>query len=335
MIRSDRAPHRFRPDRCPGVLALHEASDGWLARVRLPGGRLRSSQLRALADLAGMGSETVQLTARANLQVRGLEAGASEELAAGLEAAGLLPSRTHERVRNVLASPLAGRHPAARADVDGLVAGLDCELCADTDMARLPRRFLFLVEDGSGVLGEAEHDVALVPTPGGQDELALLLDGLDSGWRVPAVDAPALALAAARLFLALRGDEWRVRELAGGAPALIDALRDARLPVSARRGEATAVLAQASPTKLAAGRVRQRDGHLALTARVPLGCLRSAQLRALADLGAELRVSPWRTVSLVDLPDDLCAGELVSIGLELDPAAPQGVDALYAGEPTR
>jgi precorrin-3B synthase len=330
---------RTRPDRCPGVLALHEAPDGWLARVRLPGGRLRPSQLRALADVACLGNDTVQLTARANLQVRGLAAEASEELAVRLAAAGLMPSRAHERVRNVLASPLAGRHPAALADVDEVVARLDRELCADADLAKLPRRFLFLVEDGSGVLAGADHDVALVPVPPRPEEFALQLDGLDSGLRAPAHEAPMLALAAARLFLALREDAWRVRELAGGAPALLDALRDASLPASARRGEATLALAQTPNTGPAAGRTVQRDGRVALTVCVPDGRLHSAQLLALADLGAEVRVSPWRTLSLVDLPDDACAGELAAIGLVLDPAAngrpARSVDPVYASGAAR
>ncbi|MHB1808250.1 MAG: precorrin-3B synthase [Solirubrobacteraceae bacterium] len=330
MTGRSQASSRTRPDRCPGVLALHEAPDGWLARVRLPGGRLSPSQLRALADVAGLGSDTVQLTARANLQVRGLQEGASEQLAVRLAAAGLLPSRAHERVRNVLASPLAGRHPAALAEVDELVAGLDRELCADVDLASLPRRFLFLVEDGSGALGGADHDVALVPMPACPDEFALLLDGLDSGWRVPARDAPTLALAAARLFLALREDAWRVRELAGGAPAVFAALGEACLPASARRGETALALAQAPSTSLATGRTRQRDGLLALTACVPRGRLRSTQLRALADLGAEVRVSPWRTISLVDLPDDACASELLAIGLVLDPGPAASRQPVYA-----
>ena len=339
MIERHDAQRRTNPDRCPGVLALHQADDGWLARVRLPGGRLRPVQLRALADLAGLGNDTVQLTMRANLQIRGLKADGGDQLAAGLAAAGLFPSRAHERVRNVLASPLAGRHPAALAEVDELVAVLDRELCADPDMARLPRRFLFLVEDGSGLLSGADHDVALAPMPACPGEFALLLDGLDSGWRVPASDAPRLALAVARVFLALREDAWRLRELEGGMPAVLAALGNASVPASARRGEPALALEHAPSAGLAAGRTIQRDGLLALTACVPRGCLRSSQLRALAELGAEVRVSPWRTLSLVDLPDDACASELLAIGLLLDgpgeaaPARPQ--DPVYASGATR
>ncbi len=379
----------MREDRCPGVLALHGAPDGWLARVRLPGGRLTCAQLRALADVAaGMGNDLVQLTVRANVQVRGLRAGAGEELAARLAAAGLLPSRAHERVRNVLASPLAGRHPDSLADVDELVARLDRELCADAELARLPRRFLFLVEDGSRVLDGYDHDVALVAVrcPGedsygegrskigqlGEDrskvgqpeegtpgevgrrgtELALLVAGLDSGRRVPAGEAPTLALAAARLFLARRGDAWRVRDLPGGARAVIDALGDlspsGRMegrvsthpagwapnhppPPHPRRREAALVWAEAPGRGLASGRTLQRDGRVALTALAPQGRLDSAQLRALADIGAEVRVSPWRTLSLVDLPDDSPAGELAAIGLVLDPGRRRGAAPAYAG----
>ncbi len=309
----------MRPDRCPGVFALHEAADGWLARVRLPGGRLTCTQLAALADVAGLGNDLVELTARANIQIRGLEEGAGEELAVRLAAAGLLPSMTHERIRNVLASPLAGRHPSALADVDELVARLDRELCADLALAELPGRFLFLIEDGSGVLLGHDHDIALVADPTSAGEFALLLGGLDSGWRAPSEDAPALALAAARRFLAISEGVWSMRDLPGGPRPVIDALSATRLPVAARRREHALAWVDALDRDVVAGRTVQRDGGIALTALVPLGRLQGAQLRALAQIGADVRVSPWRTLSLVDLPDDAPAAELIAIGLVLDP----------------
>ena len=66
-------------DRCPGVLRLIEAADGYLARVRLPGGFVTGGQLRVLARLAGeLGDGRVELTSRGNVQLRALAADAAE-----------------------------------------------------------------------------------------------------------------------------------------------------------------------------------------------------------------------------------------------------------------
>src|SRR5215212_10923571 len=55
-------------DRCPGLLRPHQAEDGLVIRLRIPGGQTTSHTLLALSRLAG----TLQLTSRGNLQLRGI-----------------------------------------------------------------------------------------------------------------------------------------------------------------------------------------------------------------------------------------------------------------------
>jgi sulfite reductase beta subunit-like hemoprotein len=281
---------RRRRDRCPGVLQVHEAADGAVARVRLPGGRVSAAQLAALADAVACGSGVLDLTARANVQVRGLR----EDVVGVLAAAGLVPSATHERIRNIVAGPLGGRGPGAVVETDALVAALDRALCADPELAALPGRFLFAIDDGSGLVAGCDADVLLAPAGGA---MALIVGGVDTGLR--STDGVDLALAAARAFLVVRGSAWRVRELprfatAGRRPAL---------------------------RSLSPGTLVQRDGRVAVTALAPLGRLDEVQLRGLARLGADTRVSPWRTITLVDLPDAGVADDLARLGLVLDPAS--------------
>jgi precorrin-3B synthase len=278
-------------DRCPGILRLHPAADGMLARVRIPGGRLNPAGAAALADLAALGNGIVEFTARASVQLRGLPAGAAERAEAILAPAGLLPSPTHERVRNIIASPLAGRHEAAHAETDPVVAALDAGLCADPALAELSGRFLFCVDDGSGTLGSVRADVSLVARDDGGFELHL-------GGRATGRVARAPETAAG---LALRAAH-------------------AEQPCSPR-------VAASAPREIL-GTVRQRDGRLAASALVRLGRLDRATLAALGTLagrhGTELRLSPRRTVTLVDLAPGDAAGvlaELRALELVTDPAS--------------
>jgi len=286
-------------DRCPGVLRLHAAQDGGLARIRLPGGRLTAEGADALADAAGLGNGIIELTSRANVQVRGLAAETAAPLAGLLERAGLLPSPAHDRVRNIAAGPLGGRHPAAVAEVDGVVAALDRGLCADAALAALPGRFLFAVDDGSGMAPWAGADVALVAQ--GPDRFGLLLAARATTIAVPAARAAGCALAAARAFLALRGGTdhgrgWRVAELDDG-PARIARGLGGTLRPGGR---------VATPAPPAPGRCEQRDGAIALTALAPLGRIDAPGAAGLAALaravGGAMRVSTRRTITLVDVP---------------------------------
>src|SRR4051812_21267554 len=72
----------FQGDACPGALRLHAADDGFLARIRVPGGVLDVDQARALGDVARrLGDGALHLTSRGNVQLRGLRDGCGGELA--------------------------------------------------------------------------------------------------------------------------------------------------------------------------------------------------------------------------------------------------------------
>ncbi len=299
----DPEPTAREPDRCPGALALHEAADGLLARVRLPGGRLRAAQLLAVASLAQeLGNGLVDVTSRANLQLRGLRAGGADELARRLEAAGLLGSRAHDRVRNVLASPLAGRSSAALDAVDAVVAALDARLQADHALAALPGRFCFLVDDGSAMGAEARPDVTL--RAHGDGRFGVLVDGRRLAFEGDADAAVSLALVAAAAFLEIADGAWRVRDVpGGGAGAVAD-----------RLGLGIDAASRAASDRIVPGISLQRDGRTAVTALARLAQLGPPQLRALADAGDDARVSAQRTVTLVDVPAPAADAVLARLG---------------------
>lgn len=261
-------PRQNADDACPGALRLHAAADGPLARVRLPGGVLTGAQLAVLASLAASsGDGALELTSRANIQLRGVQADPAE-LAERLAGAGLLPSLAHETVRNIAAPPLAG--PATRS----LVEALDQGLCADAGLAALPGRFLFAIgrtplaadvaalpvtDDATPEPATALADSATTAKPTAATGLAhcaapgepraeaantaaesgrprrqwaIVLGGVDVGVRVATEQVVGTMLAAAHGFLAERAGReprpWRLREIPDGARLVAERLAGPR-----------------------------------------------------------------------------------------------------------
>ncbi len=320
---------RARPDACPGALQTHAAADGELARVRVPGGLLTAGQLRALAAAArDLGDGALEMTSRGNLQLRGLAPGAARELGDRLAAAGLLPSETHETVRNVLASTLTGR-AGGHLDARPWVAALDAGLCADPALAALPGRFLATLDDGRGDVSGLGGDVGLLALA--PDEVALLLAGRDSGLRATPAGAVGLLLDATRAFLAERaaqgGTAWRLAELDGGPERVADRLPGHRVP---------RVGVPAAPGSGPVGARTQADGRTALVGVVPLGRLSAGQADLLAALAGEVQLTPWRSVVVPDLPEDRvddAAVDLHRTGVVFDADSPWTRVTACAGRP--
>ena len=99
-----------RRSACPGLFRMAKALDGGICRLKLTFGDLSAVQARCVADAAQRcGNGTIEITNRANLQIRGVRPDMEELLVAALLEAGLGPLNDRgDDVRNVMISPFVG-----------------------------------------------------------------------------------------------------------------------------------------------------------------------------------------------------------------------------------
>jgi precorrin-3B synthase len=208
---------RDRTDLCPGVFRPWPAEDGALVRLRPAGGRLPSQALVDLVSVAETyGDGRVHLTSRANLQLRAMpleDGSVPEPVVAAIEATGLLPSRSHELVRNILASPQTGI-AGGRANLRPVVDELDHRLCSDERLAELPGRFLFVLDDRGDLL-DRRLDLGVVAMTGAAGQIRIGSDAW--GAIMPLTRVPRALVELAHRFLDARGTgpgaAWHVDEL--------------------------------------------------------------------------------------------------------------------------
>lgn len=274
---------------CPGIARPMASGDGLIVRVRPRCGALPLETARALADLAErLGNGHIDLTRRANLQIRGLADERLPELQAALTTLGLVdPDAAIEAVRNVMVAPLAGFDSAQLFDVRPIAAAIDDALTSDTRLHALPDKFGMLV-DGGGLLSIAGERADICLAAVGQG-IMLGLDRPDgTRWlgMVPPARAAEAAVAAAHAFLdtTRRG---RMRGLSEAAFAKVCAT--------------VAPLLSAADRQPVAGCRRLGLLKGAVGIAVPFGRLEAGQLRRVVALAAgagaaDLRLSPWRTL---------------------------------------
>ncbi len=276
-------------DACPGALQVHQAADGALVRVRLPGGLISAAQLTALANASNeFGSGTLELTARGNLQLRAITD--VTPVAEAIAGAGLLPSATHERVRNIVASPLSGR-VGGLADVRPWVHELDAAICAEPTLTELGGRFWFSLDDGRADVSGLGADVG-VHVFG--DGCGLLLAGRDTGVRLAADDVVTTLIAIAVRFNQVRGKAWRVKELDDPTELWPGCELGDGFPVVTR--PPVGWINQDSP---------RQEGRVTLGAAVPLGVLPARVAEYLTAIEAPLVITPWRSVLVCDLSEEV------------------------------
>ncbi|MCC3247088.1 precorrin-3B synthase [Methylocystis sp. WRRC1] len=281
---------------CPGAHRPMASNDGLLIRAKIIGSRVTAAQLRAIAEIAAdCGNGLVDLSQRAQLQIRGVSESTLAEALRRMDAQGLLaPDAEAERVTNIVASPLAGLDAAALFDANALAFELAEAARRDAALHALPAKFLFSVDDG-GALSLADvaadirieaHDVAKVALfVAGADDRAVLVDR---------PDAVATALRMTRAFLALRGDrafELRRMRYVVAARGLEALLREAGL-------KAQPCERRSHPQLAAAFGAQQTHGVNYAGAAAPFGRWRVDDLSTLAMLAIDEGVGEIRLTSL-------------------------------------
>ena len=259
---------------CPGALRPMRAGDGLVVRIRPHGGRLSQAQAGGIADMADrFGNGLMDLTSRANLQIRGVSDVGHVPLIEELARLDLIDADPDsEASRNIVVAPFwtAGDETASLA--------VDLELALAARRLALPVKFGFAVDCGAvRVLADTSADIRIERDVAGG--LIVRADRAQLGFSVTRSDAMNVVLQLAEWFIASGG----VRAGRGRMAAHLAA--GAKIPDALSGAESPARMTPSARPGLRAG------GALVALA---FGQLKAATLRFLAREADGLRLTPWR-----------------------------------------
>ncbi|MGB0966720.1 MAG: precorrin-3B synthase [Halocynthiibacter sp.] len=157
---------------CPGALRPMMSGDGLVVRVRAVVGQLNADQMAKIAGLSDQyGNGILDVTQRANLQIRGVDAKNHPTLIDALRTLGVIDADIAiETKRNIVITPFGGDAPR--------------DLARDLTEAlprfpELPGKFGFAIDIGpDAVLGDVSADIRVESNTAGQ--MILRADGCDT-----------------------------------------------------------------------------------------------------------------------------------------------------------
>ena len=148
-------------------LFLRNPTPGYfMVRVRIPGGRTNSYQLRALAGIATtLGNGLLDLTTRQQIQLRHIPIEQVPAVFAKLDEVGLTSLQTGmDNVRNVMTCAVAGVSPDEICDGIAVARAIDEEILNNRDYSNLPRKMNIAITGcPDNCLHTETQDIALVP----------------------------------------------------------------------------------------------------------------------------------------------------------------------------
>ncbi len=310
---------------CPGLFQPSAAQDGLLLRLRIPGGLLTVPQCEAIADLADQfGGGYVEVTNRANVQIRELQAGIATAMLERLQTLELAaPIAAVDSLRNIMGSPTAGIDRQQLLDTRPFVAAWNRYLTTRPDFAVLSPKFSVCFDGGEAVsVRDRPNDISLVAVQiGAAVWFRLHLNQGDRGAApsdvgvlVKPEESLQLLTAIAEIYRdytstidSRKRRKPRLRELLHdwGVEKFLQAVAR-HLPFSLQRSERTDNVLLTDGYQHLAIHSQRQTGLSYIGLILPLGRLETQQLRGLATLAAHygsgiLRFTPWQNVLFPDV----------------------------------
>lgn len=319
-----------------GLFWLNPVKDGYMCRLRIPGGILQSHQLRELAAIAeDLTTGYIQITTRANFQMRTIEPKNCPEVLRRIQSCGLHSRGAGaDNIRNITCSPTTGVDPYELLDVRPLVQELSQRIISGNEFYNLPRKFNIAI-DGGGLIScvEDTNDIGVSAVRIGANDLGLApgvyfrlalggATGLksfasDAGVVVPPERLIEVMVAILRVFVR---DGDRTNRKRARLKYLIE-----KRGLEGFRGDFEALLGGPLPRVAAdaafqsrperppcahphIGAYPQKNGALHyMGATVPVGQLTGRQLRRIAELAenygsGEVRLTVWQNIVIPNVP---------------------------------
>ncbi len=313
-----------------GLFFLTPNKEAFMARLRIPGGVLKTFQLRELAHIArDLTTGYVQITTRANFQIRLIQPKDAPAVLQRIQHVGLhTRGAGADNIRNITANPTAGIDPHELIDVLPLCHELAQIIINDRSFYDMPRKFN-IAYDGGGLIGTVEdtNDIgARAVKVDGEVFFRIALGGAtghkafarDLGVLVKPSELNKVIAAMVRVYIANgnRGDRKKARLKHLLEKWTLDqylAETEKLLGLALRRGEAESGKRKAEIPHSHVGVYPQKQPGLNYVGvAVPVGNITAKQMIRLAEIAdlygsGEVRLTVWQNFIIPNVPDAFVA----------------------------
>jgi ferredoxin-nitrite reductase len=286
---------------------------------------LDSPQCRIIADIATQhGGGYINVTNRANLQLREITTGISAEVLQGLQHLGLGAANPQvDHIRNIMTSPTAGIDTQELIDTRPLVKSWDNYIISHPALSGLSAKFSVCFDGGGKVsVCDRPNDITFAAVLVEEDVyFHLYLNSRDTGiLLLPQECLPVLATLAEVYLSCIDPTSHRkprLREVINdlGEQNYLQAVQQ-HLPFSLIKknlpSPPASLYSQGEKFQHLGIHPQSQPDLFYLGVLLPLGRLESWQFRSLADLAAKygsgtLRLTPWQNLLIPDIPQVLLA----------------------------